>query len=149
MGIEVRAAVLADLDDLTTLFDGYRQFYGAAADPAGARAFIAERLATGDSAILIAVDDAGRGLGFVQFYPSFSSVSMARILVLNDLFVHPGARKLGIGRTLLEASEVFGRAAGARRLTLSTAETNTTAQALYESAGWVRDTRFRTYELSL
>ena len=62
MSVEARAAVLADLDDRTTLFDGYRRFYGQAADLAGARAFVAERLSTGDSVILIAVDAAGRGL---------------------------------------------------------------------------------------
>ncbi|MBQ1542073.1 MAG: GNAT family N-acetyltransferase [Caulobacteraceae bacterium] len=149
MSVEARAAVLADLDDLTTLFDGYRRFYGQAADLAGARAFVAERLSTGDSVILIAVDAAGRGLGFTQLYPSFSSVRMARIYVLNDLFVSEDGRGLGTGRLLLAAAEAFGRDAGAARLTLSTAETNAAAQALYESAGWTRDTGFRTYERAL
>lgn len=31
-------------------------------------------------------DDSGRAVGFVQLYPSFSSVSAAPIYLLNDLF---------------------------------------------------------------
>jgi ribosomal protein S18 acetylase RimI-like enzyme len=38
---------------------------------------------------------------------------------------------------------------GAVRLVLSTAHTNTAAQALYESDGWVLDRDYRTYEFAL
>ena len=39
--------------------------------------------------------------------------------------------------------------AGALRLDLSTARTNTRAQALYESLGWQRDDAYLVYNLSL
>ncbi len=42
-----------------------------------------------------------------------------------------------------------GREAGAVRLTLSTAATNRTAQALYEKQGWTRDQAFHVYHLAL
>jgi ribosomal protein S18 acetylase RimI-like enzyme len=38
---------------------------------------------------------------------------------------------------------------GAGRLQLSTAVTNTRAQALYEANGWVRDAAFYTDDLSV
>jgi ribosomal protein S18 acetylase RimI-like enzyme len=68
---------------------------------------------------------------------------------LNDLFVDPAERRSGVGQQLIEAAVEFGRSAGAARLTLSTAHTNTAAQSLYEAQGWRRDDLFRSYHLPL
>ena len=91
----------------------------------------------------------GTAVGFTQLYPMFSSVSAARTFILNDLFVVQEARRKGVGIELLKAATRFGRSVGAIRLSLSTAIDNQTAQALYESLGWVRDTEFYAYSLSL
>jgi ribosomal protein S18 acetylase RimI-like enzyme len=88
-------------------------------------------------------------IGFTQLYPSFSSISMARIYVLSDLFVASAARKLGAGRLLLEAAARFGQSVGAHQLTLETATTNLAAQALYDACGWTRDTEFYVYQIIL
>jgi GNAT superfamily N-acetyltransferase len=143
---EVRSvrAELDDLDVLVPLFDGYRQFYGQRADLAGARAFLAERFKRGESVIFLAVVD-GAVVGFTQLYPSFSSVSMKRLWVLNDLFVTPDARKSGAGRALLERAERWAAETGAKGLTLSTQLTNLTAQRLYEACGWTTDDEFLHY----
>jgi ribosomal protein S18 acetylase RimI-like enzyme len=82
-------------------------------------------------------------------FPSFSSASAARIFVLNDLYVQPEARRQGVGSLLLAAAAQFGSAAGAVRLTLSTEIANEAAQALYERAGWTRQTDFYVYNLPL
>jgi ribosomal protein S18 acetylase RimI-like enzyme len=50
---------------------------------------------------------------------------------------------------LLQAAADFGRSAGAARLTLSTAHTNTSAQSLYVAEGWRLDEIFRSYQLAL
>lgn len=133
---------------IVPLFDGYRQFYGQPSERDRVRGFLSERLTQGDSVLLIAEAD-GRAVGFTQLYPSFSSVSMARIFILNDLFVRPEARRSGVARLLLEAAAGRAREAGAIRLTLSTAHTNTAAQALYTSAGWERDAVFSVYHYGL
>ncbi len=130
------------------LFDAYRQFYGQQADPEGARRFLAERLGTGESVVFAVVEN-GRALGFTQLYPSFSSVSMRPIWILNDLFVAEGARRRGVGARLLRAARDHAMKTGAARLALSTAVSNTTAQALYERDGWKRDTAFLHYEYQL
>jgi len=88
-------------------------------------------------------------MGFTQLYPSFSSVSAARIFILNDLFVVPEARRSGLGRQLLSAAKDFGQKEAAVGLTLSTEVTNEAAQGLYESEGWVRQRDFYTYQLAL
>lgn len=148
MSLRVRRAGAADLEALVSLFDGYRQFYGQAPDTERARAFLGERLARGDSTVFVAEAD-GAAVGFTQLYPSFSSVRTGRLFVLNDLFVAPDARRTGAARVLLEAAAAFAKAEGAVGLTLSTGVENRTAQALYEAMGWVRDTRFYGYGLSL
>jgi ribosomal protein S18 acetylase RimI-like enzyme len=144
----VRRAGLADLDALVPLFDGYRQFYGRASDLAAAREFLLARLNHGESVLFIA-HDGNVPVGFTQLYPSFSSVSLARIFVLNDVFVHEQARRKHVGAKLISAATEFSRSLGAVRLTLSTATTNSTAQALYQALGWKRDEQFYVYHFAL
>lgn len=144
----VHRADPSHLDALADLFDAYRRFYGRPGDVPGARAFLAERLDRGDSVVFIA-EDGGAPAGFTQLYPSFTSVGMGRLWVLNDLFVAETARGRGVGRALLGAARGFAEETGAVRLTLQTAVDNRTAQALYESVGWTRDDDFHTYTLSL
>src|SRR5262249_47507434 len=130
------------------LFDAYRQFYDQPPDPDGARRFLAERLSRGES-VVYAVVEGGRAIGFTQLYPSFSSASMRPIWILNDLFVAEDARRRGVGGRLLRAARDHAMKTGAARLALSTAVTNTAAQALYERDGWRRDTTFLHYEYQL
>jgi len=87
--------------------------------------------------------------GFTQLYPSFSSTSMQPLYILNDLYVVPAARRLGVGRALLERARAFAAGAGAATLVLQTAITNLPAQTLYELLGWRRDELYYTYELDL
>jgi len=136
------------VDLVAPLFDAYRQFYGRPPDPGGARRFLAERLGWGES-VVYAVVEGGRALGFTQLYPSFSSVSMRPIWILNDLFVAEGARWRGVGGRLLRAARDHATKTGAARLVLATAVTNAAAQALYERDGWRRDTAFLHYEYEL
>jgi GNAT superfamily N-acetyltransferase len=146
--VTVRQAALADLDALVPLFDAYRQFYGKASDPSAARAFLLSRFNHGESALFIAHEN-DVAVGFTQLYPSFSSVSLARVFVLNDLFVHEHGRKKGVASKLIAAAAEFGRSLGAVRLTLSTAITNTTAQSVYQAAGWKRDEQFYVYHFAI
>jgi len=146
--IEVRQAGLQDLEVLVPLFDAYRRFYGASPDQEGARSFLRERLNGGDSMLLLAMERGGAA-GFVQLYPMFSSVLMQRVLILNDLFVRPEARRGGTGGALVVAAEQFARRSGVTRMRLSTQVTNIPAQSLYERLGWEADREFRSYNRTL
>jgi GNAT superfamily N-acetyltransferase len=148
--MEIRRASDADLGTVAQLFDGYRQFYGQAADHALAESFLRDRFASHDSVVLLATDtETGDGLGFVQLYPSFSSVAARRIWILNDLFVAPNARRRGVAGALLDGARDHAIGTGAKRIVLSTAATNRTAQAVYEAHGYERDDEFVTYNLEL
>ena len=142
-----------DIALIAPMFDLYRQFYGKPADPKLAETFIRDRLKAKESVIFIAVPEgggSGEALGFVQLYPSFSSVSAFRLWVLNDLFVAPSARRLGVGRALMEAARRHAIETGAKRLTLETVAENRAAWSLYEDLGYlVHDPSTRFYTLDL
>ncbi|SCX47336.1 GNAT family N-acetyltransferase [Variovorax sp. EL159] len=146
--LTARQATILDLQELVPLFDGYRQFYERPSDVSGAHAFLLERFRHSESVIFLA-HAGSEPVGFTQLYPSFSSASMARIFILNDLFVREDARGKGVSKKLIDAATEFARAIGAARLTLSTAVTNSHAQAVYESLGWRRDEQFRVYNFAL
>lgn len=145
--ITVRQAVLSDLEDLVPLFDGYRQFYGRPGDISAVRKFLLARFNHGESVLFIA-HEGSTPVGFTQLYPSFSSVSLARVFVLNDLFVHEQARRKGVASKLMSAATDFAQSLGAVRVSLSTATTNEAAQSLYQSAGWKRDEQFFVYHFA-
>lgn len=146
--ITIRQAALADIEALTILFDEYRQFYGRASDTKAARAFLISRFEHGESVLFLALQD-NEPIGFTQLYPSFSSLSLARVFVLNDLFVHEQARRKGVASKLMSAATDFAKSVGAIRVSLSTATSNETAQALYQSAGWKRDEQFFVYHFAI
>lgn len=144
----IRRAAVSDLDGLIPLFDGYRQFYRQPSEPERIRQFLLDRFEGDESVIFIAVEGE-TAIGFTQLYPSFSSGALARIFILNDLFVAPSSRNRGVGEKLLLAAAAYGRAAGALRLVLSTEVTNKTAQALYEKLEWKKNMEFWAYQLAL
>ncbi|WP_348982053.1 GNAT family N-acetyltransferase [Paenibacillus sp. SZ31] len=162
----IRHAGLADLNEVVRLFNEYRMFYNQHADIEAACQYIKERMERDESVILVAETDVvsdhdtpesndkalSNGLnctGFVQLYPSFSSVSMGPIWVLNDLYVHPDYRQQGIARKLLQSAKRLAFERGVLRISLSTELTNKQAQALYESEGYAQDTKFMYYELNV
>ena len=144
----VRRASIQDLDRLVPLFDAYRQLYGQLSDLIVARQFLNDRLTRNESVVLVAENDGGAAIGFVQLYPTFSSILASPMYVLSDLFVIPEVRRKGVGTLLLQSAVETARATGAVRLELATAITNVSAQRLYESLGWQRD-EFYQYGLSL
>jgi ribosomal protein S18 acetylase RimI-like enzyme len=142
--VSVRQAVLDDLPALADLFDQYRVFQGQRSDAVAARAFLAERFNHGESVLFIAIDS-GSPAGLAQLYPSFSSVSLSRVFVLNDLYVAESARRRGIASRLLTAVEAYAWAFGSARITLNVAKENTSAQAFYIAKGWKPDEHFLAY----
>ena len=147
--VQVTRATVDDIDVVAPLFDAYRQFYQQPGDLDGARTFLAERLERGESVIFLALLDDGTPAGFTQLYPIFSSTTMQRAWLLNDLFVAPAARRAGVGRALLERAHAFARETNSKELMLQTAVDNFPAQRLYESLGWQRDNDFYVYMLAL
>ncbi|MGY3714256.1 N-acetyltransferase family protein [Sutcliffiella cohnii] len=137
-----------DVEGVSNLFNLYRVFYNKPFDLEGARSYITERMEKGDSVIFVAkIDD--EYVGFTQLYPTFSSISMKKAWILNDLYVDEKARGKGVGEKLLQRAKELAVQTGAKSISLSTALDNYTAQRLYEKNGYERDEHFYQYELSL
>jgi hypothetical protein len=90
--MEVILASSANLEAVTILFSQYRVFYRQPSNLEAARQFLQERFQANDSTVFLAHEN-GSGIGFIQLYPSFSSVSLRRIWILNDLFVAESYRQ--------------------------------------------------------
>jgi ribosomal protein S18 acetylase RimI-like enzyme len=66
-------------------------------------------------------------------YFSYSSTLAEPVAVLNDLYVLPESRGLGIGRNLLENAQRVTQEIGYSRLQWLTTQDNDLAQQLYDS----------------
>lgn len=141
--IDIQTASLEDLDLLVPLFDNYRVFYEQQSNHDAARQFLTNRISKNESHIMLAVEDQ-KGVGFTQLYPLFSSVSMQRMHVLNDLYVLPDCRGKGIATLLLNSAKEFALKNESKGLALETNKTNP-AQELYERLGWVKDEDYLHY----
>jgi GNAT superfamily N-acetyltransferase len=75
----------------------------------------------------------GKLVGIVHYLYHRSCWTVGDYCYLQDLFVAEDARKLGIGRALIEAVYKEARTAGASRVHWLTHETNATARALYDT----------------
>jgi ribosomal protein S18 acetylase RimI-like enzyme len=139
----IRRATIADIDQVVELFDEYRQFYSQQSDTASARKFLTERIENNQSYIFVA-EETGRLVGFIQMYPTFSSVSMKPDMIMNDLYVFPDKRSKGIGKELLETAKNFAINNGYKGLWIETANDNP-ARYLYEQLGWEKDVSFTHY----
>ncbi|KHF39386.1 GNAT family N-acetyltransferase [Halalkalibacter okhensis] len=145
--MEIYQATNKDLDGVAALFNLYRMFYDQESDLKGAKSYIKCRLEKNDSVIFVAKDN-DNYLGFTQLYPTFSSISMKKAWILNDLYVDAQARKQGLGEMFLNRAKELAFETGASSIVLSTAPDNDSAQRLYEKNGYKRDEQFYHYELS-
>jgi ribosomal protein S18 acetylase RimI-like enzyme len=149
MEIVIERATIDDVPEIAKLFDAYRVFYKQRDDMLLATEFLTERINNSESVIFYAKDVAGNYVGFTQLYPSFCSVATQRTWILYDLFVAEEVRGNGIGTNLLNRAREFAEQTSAKEIVLETARSNLTAQKLYESLGYEKDTEFFSYSLEI
>lgn len=142
--MEIHYATIEDLQSIVPLFEDYLKFYGRQHPIADITKFLDKRLRNEESIFLYALHE-DEVIGFTQLYPSFSSLSLKRYYVLNDLFVSAERRKLGAAEALVEEAFAFCEQTGAVYITLETHPDNVAAQKLYEKVGMTRDDEYWHY----
>ena len=149
--MKITKATLEDIETITVLFDLYRQFYEQTSDTDSAKKFLEERIRKNESVIFLAMEnnDNNSGIGFVQLYPAFSSVSMKRIWILNDLYVSEDHRKKGVAEALIMASKELAEQTNAKGLVIETHNSNHSAQKLYDKIGFKKDNEHFYYYLEV
>jgi len=143
-----RHASLDDAEAIAPLLDKYRQFYGESSDLARSLEFIKQRFFLGESVIVVAEFN-HEIIGFTQLYPSFSSVTLQRLWILNDLYVEASKRKKGAGLALLNAAKTFAQSTNAKQLFIEGADDNPRARDLYTRFGFIENTAYHYYHLPL
>lgn len=146
--MRITAATLSNLDQLTPMFVHYRELYGAMPQPEASKDFLVERITKQETIILLAFEG-DKLLGFCLVYPSFSSVSLRPMWILNDLYVAEAARRKHVANQLLKAIAKQARDNNAVRLRVSISASNAIAKRLYEAADFSEDQNFRSYILPL
>lgn len=144
-------ASLEHLDLITPLFVKYREFYGELPFPDSSRAFLEKRLRRKESVIYLAMpdNDDQKVLGFCQLYPSFSSLSLKRVWILNDIYVAEDARRMLVADNLMRTAKKMAKDTQAVRMRVSTSSDNDVAQKVYESIGFREDAEFKNYVLPI
>ena len=120
------AAVAQLLHDFNSEYDDYTPGVPALTER------IAELLTANEIIVLLAGDPP---LGFALLRLRPSLWAKAGDAYLEELYVVPEQRRLGIGRALLESAIEAARQAGANHFELTTGEDDKEARALYESRG--------------
>jgi ribosomal protein S18 acetylase RimI-like enzyme len=147
----IRKASLKDLDQLTPLFDKYLIFYKKQSNLEKHKSFLKERIENNEAIIFMAFDDENKdkAIGFALIYPTFSSVLLSKILILNDLYVDSTIRKNGIGEKLILETVALAKELDSDLIRLRTAKNNIIAQGLYHKMGFVRDEFLHSYDLAV
>lgn len=129
---------VTDASEIELLFEAYRAFYDHVPSEQ-ARQFLQARIINQES-IAFVMKDSGMPIGFVQLYPTFSSLQCQKAFVLNDMYITAAYRNKGLGQQLLEEVFAFATRQDACYITLETMPTNAPAKALYQKVGMTRDT---------
>jgi len=145
--LSFKLATVEDICPLLKILKEYREFYQINSQEDGeVETFLKERFANEDSKIFIAAHEStGEVVGFIQLYPLFSTVSLKRQWMLNDLYVIESQRKKGIATQLMKLvmDHFKDKAKG---FILVTSKTNVAAQQFYDKIGWkTGDYSFYTY----
>jgi ribosomal protein S18 acetylase RimI-like enzyme len=147
-GITVREGTLADLTRAHAVraatFEFHHrqavpQHFRATDSPPPTREFIADLLAQGNGAFLLAEAE-GEVIGFATVRagdaPDKPFLQPARVAVVDSLGVLDAWQGKGAGRALMAAAETWARDHGAERLHLNVWEFNQGAIAFYERLGY-------------
>lgn len=127
------------IDQFVTVVDEYREFCGFSSSPVETKEFFLKLLKNNGATTLIAVSAGDEVMGFINLYPSNSTLSLKKIWILNDLGVSSRFRRQGVAQELIKEAIEFVRQSGAIRIELKTEKTNINAQKLYKEIGFEID----------
>jgi GNAT superfamily N-acetyltransferase len=132
----IRPVVRSDFDRWLPLWDGYNRFYGrhgsTALDLEVTKVTWERFFDAYEPVLALVAERDGKLLGLAHYMFHRSTISVAPVCYMQDLFTSEAARGKGIGRALIEAVYAAAQKAGAARVYWQTHETNQTAMRLYD-----------------
>ncbi|MEH6736254.1 MAG: GNAT family N-acetyltransferase [Shewanella sp.] len=109
--MQIRLASSIDLEPLSLLFDLYRQQLQQPSDYPACHHFLKNRLAENDSMIFVSIRD-DEMVGFIQLYPSFSSLRLAPVWYLEDVFVKPQYQQQDVVSQMYQKAQLLAQSTG-------------------------------------
>ena len=131
--ITVRPLASEDFEVWLPLWHGYLEFYETTLTPEITKHTF-DRLVDATTPMhgALAVTEEGAAVGMVNWLTHSGTWSDKDSCYLEDLFVSKDARGTGAGRALIQYVDDWARAHGTSKVYWLTAETNSTAQKLYD-----------------
>jgi GNAT superfamily N-acetyltransferase len=102
----------------------------------GLELLIAEGEKSDRQVVAVARDERGQPVGMASGQLVISTAEGAPSLWIEDVVVHAGRRRQGIGRQLLEYLSAWSKARGATRMQLVVDRENADAEVFYAALGW-------------
>ena len=136
-GLRFRPARAGDADTLQDLLNVLARYDGTVTQGTAAAL---RRYGFGPQPLFQAVlaEQAGEVLGFVLFFPEFSTLRGRPGVFVQDLYVREPARGNGLGRKLLAQAFAAAQAWDAAYLALMADRSNTKANAFYRTCGFAK-----------
>ncbi|MCC6999160.1 MAG: GNAT family N-acetyltransferase [Deltaproteobacteria bacterium] len=98
--------------------------------------------------VLVAELD-GDVVAYAIFFPTYSTFRARESLYLEDLFVHPRARRRGVASAMMKHLEQLARERGCGRFEWTVLDWNTDAQKLYDGLGAQKLRQWMVYRIDL
>lgn len=137
-----------DIEEMMPLFIHYMEFYKREISLKEFTAYF-ESIMDDERVYVFLAKVKGENAGLMVVYRSFSSFELGKILFLNDLWVEPNFRTVGVGQALMQKVKALAKETGCKRVDLQTDLTNAKARALYEKSGMVADKEFINYSVKI
>lgn len=137
----------ADFEALSLLFHEYRSTsisLDKLGELADTQAWVISRFHHAD-AIFILAKEGEKLVGFITLYQGFSSVSLQKYWILNDLYMRVSMRGRGCAKVLMLFAHDHAVETGAKGIELETGQHNMIAQTLYADLGYVENTHYKHY----
>ena len=132
----IRFAARTDFPQWLPLWQGYNKFYGRSGPTALSdeitQATWSRFFDPQEPMHALVAESEGRLLGLAHYIFHRSTILLAPICYLNDLYTDETARGCGIGKALIEAVCEQARLTGSSRVYWQTHETNLVARKLYD-----------------
>ncbi len=136
MSLAVRPAIPADLPLIASLIRELAEYEKLAHEVRFDQAVLGVHLFGSDPGAEVLIGELdGAAQGFALFFPTFSTFEGRPGIYLEDIFVRPDARGLGLGKALISAVAALAVGRGCARFEWSVLDWNRPSIRFYEAIG--------------
>lgn len=145
--MEIIKATISEIDNLSPVFHEYRGISISREEVTSiedSKTWLHDRIQNGQAVFFNVVDE-GQIVGFSTLYQGFSSISLKKYWILNDLYVIPSYRNRGCAKLLISYILKYAVTSGSKGVELETSYSNKHAQTLYENFGFKENKLYKNY----